>query len=784
MNNPFANVFELLKSVADKTRKAWQNNAWYKSLLKLTLILFVAGIATIAAFYWSIYFGLFGPIPTAQELENIKNPVASEVYSSDSVLLGKYYLQERTDVTFDQLPEELIQALLATEDVRFYEHSGVDKRSLFRVLFKSIILRDESSGGGSTITQQLAKNIFPRQRNRYLSTPINKLKEIIIAQKLEKIYSKEDILTLYFNTVSFGENAFGIRTASERFFSVRPKQLKIQEAAVLVGLLKATNTYNPRLNPNNSISRRNLVISQMAKYRFLAKDESDSIKSLPLVLRYKQHNHNEGLATYFREHIRRELNEWCRQNQKADGTHYNLYTDGLKIYTTLHAGMQRYAEKAVQTHMAELQNTFYRHWGKSEPWTTHSQILMNAKYKSARYKKWREEGLPEEDINKKFSAPIRMKIFTWEGEVEKEMSPLDSIKHYLYFLHAGFMVMEPRSGHILAWVGGINHKYFKFDHVNVNTKRQVGSTFKPIVYATALENGVEPCDFVPARRIIYKNFEDWSPGNANDKYEGSYSVKGALTHSVNTVSVKVLKRATIDKTVTLASEMGIESEIPPVPSIALGTANISLHEMVGAFATFANRGKVRKPNFLLGITGRDGKVLESFQNTEEEKRVMSTQTADMMTAMMRNVVNNGTASRLRTKYGLKNDIAGKTGTTQSHADGWFIGFTPDLVAGAWVGSDDPNIHFRSITYGQGASMALPIWALFMQQVNKDKALSHYAKAGFRHAGGEVSRLMNCDDYRDRKSFIDDIFAKILKKRDRSKPKRSKRKQPRKRRWTN
>ena len=377
-----------------------------------------------------------------------------------------------------------------------------------------------------------------------------------------------------------------------------------------------------------------------------------------------------------------------------------------------------------------------------------------------------------------------MKIFTWEGEVEKEMSPLDSIKHYLYFLHAGFMVMEPRSGHILAWVGGINHKYFKFDHVNVNTKRQVGSTFKPIVYATALENGVEPCDFVPARRIIYKNFEDWSPGNANDKYEGSYSVKGALTHSVNTVSVKVLKRATIDKTVTLASEMGIESEIPPVPSIALGTANISLHEMVGAFATFANRGKVRKPNFLLGITGRDGKVLESFQNTEEEKRVMSTQTADMMTAMMRNVVNNGTASRLRTKYGLKNDIAGKTGTTQSHADGWFIGFTPDLVAGAWVGSDDPNIHFRSITYGQGASMALPIWALFMQQVNKDKALSHYAKAGFRHAGGEVSRLMNCDDYRERKSFIDDIFAKILKKRDRSKSKRSKKKQPRKRRWTN
>ncbi|NER85154.1 MAG: penicillin-binding protein, partial [Leptolyngbya sp. SIO1D8] len=430
----------------------------------------------------------------------------------------------------------------------------------------------------------------------------------------------------------------------------------------------------------------------------------------------------------------------------------------------------------------DLQDTFYKHWGKSKPWTGNRQILINAKNKSERHKKLKADGLSEEEINKNFAEPVKMKIFTWDGEVEKEMSPLDSIKHYLYFLQAGFMAMEPQSGNILAWVGGINHKYFKFDHVNINTKRQVGSTFKPIVYATALENGVEPCDFVPARRIVYKNFEDWSPGNANDNYDGSYSVKGALTHSVNTVSVKVLKRATIDKTVALAREMGIESEIPKVPSIALGTPNISLFEMVGAFATFANSGRVSTPSFLLGITDKEGNVLESFQRSGRGKRIMSTQSADMMVEMMRSVVNKGTASRLRTKYQLKNDIAGKTGTTQSHADGWFIGFTPELVAGVWVGSDDPNIHFRSISLGQGASMALPIWAIFLKQLNEDKGLNHYTKAKFYQSSGDISYQMNCEDYRDRKSFIDDIFAKILKKRNRPKTRRSKKKRPRKRRW--
>ena len=435
--------------------------------------------------------------------------------------------------------------------------------------------------------------------------------------------------------------------------------------------------------------------------------------------------------------------------------------------------MQKYAENALHTHMAELQGTFYKHWGNTKPWTKNRQILINAKHKSSRYKKLKASGFSEEEINKKFAEPVNMKIFTWAGEEEKEISPLDSIKHYLQFLQAGFMAMEPGSGNVLAWVGGINHKYFKFDHVNINTKRQVGSTFKPIVYATALENGVEPCDFVRARRVTYKNFEDWSPGNANDNYDGSYSVKGALTHSVNTVSVKVLKKATIDKTVALAKEMGIQSEIPKVPSIALGTPNISLYEMVNAFATFANRGITSKPNFLLKITDKEGNILENFQGDLQGKRVMNPQTADMMIEMMRNVVNKGTASRLRTKYQLQNDIAGKTGTTQSHADGWFMGFTPELVAGVWVGSDDPNIHFRSITHGQGAAMALPIWALFIKQLNRDQQLNHYTKSRFNPTGSTVRTLMDCEDYRDRRSFIDEIFAKILKKRNKPKSRRPK-----------
>ncbi len=755
-----------------------------KRFVKTTAWLALAFASCVLIFLGSIYFGLFGKIPSKGELSTINNHTASEIYSIDSVLLGKYYLQERTDITFKQLAPVVTQALLATEDIRFYNHNGVDTRSLLRVFIKSILLQDASSGGGSTITQQLAKNIFPRNHNGFLSTPINKIKEMIIAKRLEKLYSKDDLITLYFNTVSFGENAFGIKTAAERFFSKTPATLNIQEAAVLVGLLKATNTYNPRIHPQKSIKRRNLVIDQMEKYEFITPLQSDSIKLLPLNLRYRQSDQNSGIATYFRAIIRRRLNQWCKENKKEDGSNYNLYKDGLKIYTTIHSKLQAYAEAAVKAHMTDLQANFDAHWNGKKPWSKNRNTLLNAIRKSDHYKKLKAKGLSEKEIQEVFKQPRLMRIFTWKGEIETEMSPLDSVKHYLQFLQAGFLAMSPESGNILAWVGGIDHKYFKYDHVNLKTKRQVGSTFKPIVYATALEHGAKPCDFVAAKRVTYANYQDWSPANADGNYDGLYSVHGALTNSVNTVSVKVLRKGKIDRTIALAKAMGIESEIPEVPSIALGTANISLYEMVNAFATFANQGHAVEPNYLISINDKYGNELASFQSKTNNKQVLSRETTGLMIEMLKNVVNDGTAARIRSIYKLNNDIAGKTGTTQSHADGWFIGFTPNLVAGAWVGSDDPSIHFRTIKYGQGAAMALPIWAKFIQNINRDEGVNTLTQGRFPRPSERMQAKLDCVEYKEKNSILDDIFAKILKKRTRTPRKKKRSTKRRKRRRSN
>ncbi len=723
-------------------------------------------ICLVAGFYFAVLWGFFGSVPDTTDILNYQNNTASEVYSSDGVLLGKYYLQERTNVSFDKLPNHLIDALVATEDVRFYQHQGIDYRSLGRVAIKSLILSDRSSGGGSTITQQLAKNLFPRDHRGFLSLPVNKVKEMIVAKRIEQVYTKEEILTLYLNTVSFGNNSYGIETASVRFFNKKPIELNIEESTVLIGMLKATTLYNPRRNPDKSTERRNVVLAQMGKYEFLTKQEVDSLTVLPLELDFTLTTHNEGIATYFREHLRHQLEDWCASHQKADGKNYNLYTDGLKIYTTVNSQMQSYAEKAVAEHMAALQTVFNDHWKNSRPWVNNNSSLVNAIHKTERYKNLKQQGLSEQEIQIRFKEPRLMKIFTWEGEKEVEMSPLDSIKHYLYFLNAGFMAMNPTDGAILAWVGGINHKYFKYDHVNIGTKRQVGSIFKPVVYAAALEHGVKPCDFVSSRRVTYTNFDDWTPGNADENYDGYYSVQGALTHSVNTVSVKVLKRTKIANAVSMAHKMGIESEIPEVPSIALGTPNLSLYEMIGAYSCFANEGKVASPRFLERIETHDGSLLAEFEADGSNKRAMSKRTAELMLQMLKQVVDRGTANRLRSRYHLKNDIAGKTGTTQSHADGWFIGVTPELVAGAWVGSDDPNIHFRTITHGQGAAMALPIWGIFMQNLNKNKQFQGITRAKFSPVTYPLDELLDCEDYKERRT-VSDIFQRILggKKKD-------------------
>ncbi|RMG31899.1 MAG: penicillin-binding protein, partial [Bacteroidetes bacterium] len=484
---------------------------------KLAALGLLLGLLGVLLLWVLVYTGCLGPLPTAEELRNIRHHTASEVYTADSVLMGKYYIENRSRVQYEDIAPSVIQALVATEDARFYEHNGVDARSLARVGIKSVLLGDESAGGGSTISQQLAKNLYPRRRAYGpFSMPVNKLKEMIIARRLEKVYSKEEILTLYLNTVPFGENVFGIAAAADRFFHESPARLKPEQAAVLVGMLKATTAYNPRLHPDKSLARRNVVLDQMHKYDYLPAEVADSLKALPLELNYHYITHNSGLAPYFREHLRHEI------EQMLEGTPYNLYTDGLKIYTTIDSRMQRYAEQAVATEMKRIQAAFFKHWQGRNPWGNEEDVILRAIKQSERYRMLKRQGLSEEEIRKSFEQPVPMSLFSWEGEQNKEMSPLDSLKYYNHFLHAGFMAMEPHTGFVRAWVGGIDHKYFQYDHVK--SRRQVGSTFKPIVYAAALEQGIDPCEYISNERLVYKAYDDWSPGNADGNYEGAYSM--------------------------------------------------------------------------------------------------------------------------------------------------------------------------------------------------------------------------------------------------------------------
>ncbi|HZX74836.1 MAG TPA: transglycosylase domain-containing protein, partial [Cyclobacteriaceae bacterium] len=557
-----------------------------------------------------ILFLVWIETPWNSELRNFHNQVASEVYSADSVLLGRYYLQDRTEVKYKDIAPAVMDALVATEDVRFYQHGGVDFVSLGRVIVKSIIQQDESSGGGSTLTQQLAKNLYPRKRYWIFPILINKLREVRTALKLESIYSKEELITLYLNTVPFADNVFGIEAAAERFYSVKASALTIDQAAVLIGMLKATYSYNPRLFPDRSLTRRNVVLNQMVKYKYLEQSRADSLKKLPIELEYNKISYHQGLAPYFREHLKSELLVWCAENENEDGDNYNLYTDGLKIYTTIDSKMQVYAEKAVKQQMTEIQKSFFNHWGKEKPWKGNEAILDQAIQRSTRYKSLEQQGLSNEEIIAELQKPIPMTQFTWQGPQEVVISPIDSIIHHLQYLNAGFLAMEPTSGKIKAWVGGIDHDFFQYDHVNVNTKRQVGSIFKPIVYAMALERGVQPCDLISASQQTYidKEGEKWTPRNTQIDYEVEYSMPGGLAYSVNTVAVKLIQMAGINQTIQLANSMGVESDMPDVPSIALGVSSISLLEMTTVYACFANQGITVSPFSISTIEDLDGKI--------------------------------------------------------------------------------------------------------------------------------------------------------------------------------
>lgn len=680
--------------------------------------LFISAFILFTLLILAINFGLLGYMPSIKELENPSNAVASEVIAADGTILGKFFIENRTPSKYTEISPNVFNALIATEDARFKEHSGIDGVAVLR----AVILLG-SKGGGSTITQQLAKNLFPRQHQNFFTLPIIKLKEWIMAIKLEKNLTKEEIITLYLNTVPFGDNTYGIRNASVTFFSKTPDKLSLEEAAVLIGMLKGNTLYNPRRNPENALTRRNTVIDQMVKYDYLSETEGEKYKAKPLILHYQRQNAHEGLAPYFRQIVEQEVKKWCKQHEKENGEKYDIYKDGLKIYTTLDPRMQRYAEEAVAEHLKSLQRAF-----ASQPrikngtvWTNSDikPVLTNIIQRSERYLNLKESGLSEKEIMKNFNTPVRLKIFTWENKSHQKdtlMSPLDSIKYMRAFLQAGFIAMDPSNGEIRAWVGGIDHEFFQYDHVNISTKRQVGSTIKPLLYCLAVDNGYSPCSSVSTTPQMFAGQKQ--PYDAGGSKYGTVSMATALAKSINNASLFLLNQVGIGAFIDFVSKCGISSDMEKVPSIALGVSDISLYEMIWAYSMFPNKGINTKPLFITKIEDKNGNVLQTY--TAVQKEIINDQTAYKMVLMMKGVTEFGTAGRLRWRYGLTGDMAGKTGTTNNQSDAWFIGYTPQLLAGTWVGCDDRFLHFSSEAQGQGAAAALPIWALFMKKVEADK----------------------------------------------------------------
>ncbi len=759
MKETRGHVFRRLKR---HLRAFYVRHGFFKTFLATTGLLSACILVVVIAFVFLVWIGAFGPLPDKNQLKEIHHPVASEVYSADSVLLGKYYLQDRSPVDAKEIPKNLKDALIATEDIRFYKHHGVDTKSLFRVLVKSLLLQKESSGGGSTLTQQLAKNLFPRKSYGFLSLPVNKLKEMLIARRLENVYSKDEILVLYLNTIPFADNTYGVKTAADRFFSVPVGKLTIDQSAMLVGMLKATHSYNPRLFPERAKERRNLVIAQMAKYHLISEDEKKVLQSKPLGLDYNNVSESSGIAAYFRAYIKKELLQWCQDNVREDGGPYNLYTDGLKIYTTIDSRLQAYAEQAMQKQMKVLQQKFATQLNQEKL----NQVAMRKLHQLAEYKSLKENGMSEKEILQTLKKPVKTKVYTWDGVKEVNMSFYDSIKHHMQFLQAGIMAMEPGTGEIKVWVGGIDHRFFQYDHVRPETKRQVGSTLKPILYSAALEKGISPCSYTSARKTEYTNVDAWTPENTDEEtYDRKYSMEGGLSGSINTVSVKLLEKTGIHQAIDIARSMGITSDLPAVPSLALGTPSISMLEMVGAYSTLANKGVYVKPKYLLVITDQKGLVLGRLhEDNEKGERAVSSESAQMMVHMLKSVVSEGTGSALRTRYGIQNEVAGKTGTTQLNVDGWFMAITPKLVIGTWVGADDPKLHFRSTALGQGAATALPITAYFLQQINQDKSLRDISRARFAPLSPELLEELDC---KQSKSNLN-IFQRIFKKKKKTK----------------
>tara|TARA_R100000935_G_scaffold52231_1_gene79286 strand:+ start:23142 stop:25484 length:2343 start_codon:yes stop_codon:yes gene_type:complete len=745
--------------MATATKKKKKSNNNFFKFIKWFWVLFFIGVLSVAMVFLLASWGAFGALPEYERLENPQTNLASEIISSDGETLGKFYLDDnRTDVAYEELPKTLVQALVATEDARYYEHSGIDARGTLRAF---VYLGKK--GGASTISQQLARLLFVgvRSKNTF-ETIVQKIKEWVLAIRLERSYTKEEIVKMYLNIYDFNYNADGIRSASRIYFGKEPKNLKIEESAVLVGMLKNSSYYNPIRREELVLNRRNTVLSQMAKYDFITEKQKDSLQALKMDINFSPESHREGLATYFRMYLQGFMRKWIEKNPKpvlkGESDKYNLYLDGLRIYTTIDSRMQKNAEDAVAEHMKKLQAEFFHQntpdRNKTAPFIEEvpgeiDGIMERAIKSSHRWHNLKDQGKNEKEIRASFNEPVEMTVFDWNSDTKEKdtvMTPMDSIRYYKSFLKTAMMSMEPQTGHVKAWVGGIDYKHFQYDNV-IQGSMQVGSTFKPFVYAAAIDQlRLSPCDMLPDNLYCIEankhgNPDPWCPKNSNGEYSGEMlTLKNALANSVNSITAQLIDRVGPKAVVSIAKNLGITGEIPEVPSIALGTADLNVYEMVGAYGTFANQGVYVKPVMVTRIEDKNGTVL--YEYVPETKDVLSKDVSYAMLDLMSGVTQGGSGTRLRTTgaekyrpeykeiitgypYEFKNPIAGKTGTTQNQSDGWFMGMVPNLVTGVWVGGDDKAVHFRTITYGQGASMALPIWGLYMKKnyANKELGIS-------------------------------------------------------------
>ncbi len=744
--------------------KQTDNKTFKKRFIAYFWSLFSVGIVSIVAVFCMITQGWLGYLPPLDELQNPKNKFATEVISSDLQLLGRYYRNEnRVGVTYNDISPNMINALIATEDVRYYDHTGVDVKSLFRA-----IIMLGKAGGGSTITQQLAKQLWSPRANNIFERALQKPIEWVIATKLERLYSKEEILTMYLNQFDFLYNAVGIKSAAQVYFSTTPAELKMEEAAMLVGMCKNPSLYNPRRRPENALNRRNTVLNQMCKYEYITTQVCDSLKALPIELKYQSVDHKQGIAPYFREYLRQVLtakepkasqySEWnqlqyqidkrqwdenplygfCNKNHKPDGTPYDLYQDGLRIYTTIDSRMQRYAEESVSEHMQDLQKSFFRE-KRRKSYAPFSQdltpedidaIMNRSMRQTDRYRVLKKQGMSETEIKKTFNTPIAMRVFSYNGLIDTTMTPIDSIRWNKHFLRCGFMSMEAHSGAVKAYVGGPNFTHFQYDMVT-SGRRQVGSTIKPYLFTLAMDEGMWPCDSTvnDSITLVDGNGVAWTPRDDHHANQGEMvTLNWGLEKSSNWITAYLMSLFTPEQLVRMMRSFGIEGQLDPVVSLCLGPCEVSVKEMVDAYTTFPNKGIRVEPLFVTRIEDNNGNILATF--TPKTYEIISETTSYKMIYMLRNVMDHGTGVRARFRYGLKAPMGGKTGTSQNHSDGWFVGFTPSLVSGVWVGGEDRSIHFDNMSAGQGANMALPIWALYMQKVYADEELGYSVEEQF------------------------------------------------------